>query len=550
MNARNIREVVSSFNNAPYDCILINGKWGIGKTYEILEGKKHHKHCKIISLFGLRDSSELFKRLFWQLLGDVNEINKGVESVLSFGKGIAACFGVDKIVDSIIGAIPNEKELVERYLKGIDTPHILIFDDIERISPDFNLHDFLGIVESLSQFDNLKIILVANLNEFTDGQQIIYDKYHEKIIDKVYTIDSFSKEIKWSDFGIEETFIIPFIDKHGLDNLRTLKKAQQFYQDVVANIGVEVTSVLHDALLNLCYAIVVETIDEKYFKTIQNEIANGKDAARYRFAIENFTYRIQCYYLYGTNYDKNLVEEVYKYYKTSQPMDKQIIENSQTVLKQWGKKPNYYKSDDELKIVIEQTLSEFDKSTTVAEAINKADTVLCLMEILDEETEGFVHSVKEKIWDLIKNEIKCSGETSFNMFSPHVDSEHLQKILKGISSELPKYLIDNCIVQILHNLRLQKYRCCNDYLEILRNCISRNEKESIVAAVKKLLVDEILPLKNIEDEQWRFVRNLCGLLKVYIPDQLKTFVDSSKEKHSDDKIFLHRINSIETGILN
>jgi len=33
-----------------------------------------------------------------------------------------------------------------------------------------------------------------------------------------------------------------------------------------------------------------------------------------------------------------------------------------------------------------------------------------LMEILDEETEGFVHSVKEKIWDLAKRtNLSCAS---------------------------------------------------------------------------------------------------------------------------------------------
>lgn len=73
MKANEINDFLDKFlnNKCPYNCILINGAWGIGKTYEIDEYFKRKKTKKIINitLFGMKNLESLYSELSFQSFG-------------------------------------------------------------------------------------------------------------------------------------------------------------------------------------------------------------------------------------------------------------------------------------------------------------------------------------------------------------------------------------------------------------------------------------------------------------------------------------------------
>lgn len=216
MDASKISELIGNIESSPYKCILIDGNWGIGKTYEVIRGKEKNTRAKMVSLFGIKNSNELYQKLFWQIVSDRSGFRTAVKSLLVLSKGVTTYYGVDKIAEKVLEAMPKESELIEKYLENNKEKQVLIFDDIERIGPQFELHDFLGIVERLIQKESVKIVLVANTNAFNEKQKKIYDTYCEKVIDKIYNIDSFSDNIVWKNMGINADFIEQFVNEHGL----------------------------------------------------------------------------------------------------------------------------------------------------------------------------------------------------------------------------------------------------------------------------------------------------------------------------------------------
>ena len=75
------------------------------------------------------------------------------------------------------------------------------------------------------------MILVANTKELHDDKEI-FEKYKEKVIDRVYQITERPEKINWRDLGIHGGFMTEFLSVHKVKNLRTLQKAQKFYDDV------------------------------------------------------------------------------------------------------------------------------------------------------------------------------------------------------------------------------------------------------------------------------------------------------------------------------
>lgn len=100
-------------------------------------------------------------------------------------------------------------------------------DDLERHKKGVNFEEALGIIENLKQFEQVKIILIAHSGEIRSEDKDIYDKFKEKVIDRIFEVTEHSNSIKWDRTG-EQEFIANFLSQHNVKNLRTLQKARCF----------------------------------------------------------------------------------------------------------------------------------------------------------------------------------------------------------------------------------------------------------------------------------------------------------------------------------
>ena len=75
-------------------------------------------------------------------------------------------------------------------------------------------------------------------------------------------------------YGIDGEFIDVFLMHHKAKNLRTLQKAQNFYNDVKQYcLKIENEQFMNEVKM-LCFAVVVEDVDKLYYKndSIEKEI--------------------------------------------------------------------------------------------------------------------------------------------------------------------------------------------------------------------------------------------------------------------------------------
>jgi len=148
--------------------IMLTGAWGIGKSYYIknnlvpfLEKSENGSHqCVVVSLYGLSSLSEISKSIYLEARLKNLGFNSGAGKrtlliAKTLIKGAASHFGIDLSAD--------EKALQELY-QSIDlSGKLLIIEDVERTRID--IRDILGYVNSLTEQDNVKVLLVTNEKE-------------------------------------------------------------------------------------------------------------------------------------------------------------------------------------------------------------------------------------------------------------------------------------------------------------------------------------------------------------------------------------------------
>lgn len=76
MQTDSITEIVKKYRESPYNCILINGIWGIGKTYAINQAFSENDYVCNISLFGLSDAQQIYHEILFSFVLNSRKVGK------------------------------------------------------------------------------------------------------------------------------------------------------------------------------------------------------------------------------------------------------------------------------------------------------------------------------------------------------------------------------------------------------------------------------------------------------------------------------------------
>lgn len=166
----NIVQAIDRFiNKHIYDyALLIDGKWGSGKTYFVTETliphiKEMGFDVNYLSLYGIRSTEEISQMLCFQAIKNKVPVleSKGgqiaVKVLSSVFKGGMNLAGVgDTNIEKAVELVPN-------YDKSV-----IIFDDIERCGCPIN--EVLGYINSFVEHSGASVIIVANEDEIGKWQ--------------------------------------------------------------------------------------------------------------------------------------------------------------------------------------------------------------------------------------------------------------------------------------------------------------------------------------------------------------------------------------------
>lgn len=166
--------------------LLLTGDWGSGKTYHI---KKY--------IFPLIEKTTDFSPIIVSLFGETDRNNIAQKVLFAYfdykGKNVNLGTGtIAKNIKNLSEAVPYIKNFVdvEKLILGTGEnvfrliPHdklFICFDDIERMSEEINVDDFLGIINDLVENKGCKVLLIAN----AEGSKIKNEMtFKEKTIEK------------------------------------------------------------------------------------------------------------------------------------------------------------------------------------------------------------------------------------------------------------------------------------------------------------------------------------------------------------------------------
>ena len=235
--------------------LLVNGKWGSGKTYYFknvlfpkLEAETKTQSV-IVSLYGATDKNSIANKVLFAYLD-----NKAGNGKLISSAAIAK--GVKNIAEAIpfLNKYADLKKLFRtsgedlfRFLPNKDL--LLCFDDLERMSDKISADDFMGLINELVENRSYKVVIIANQKKIAAGI-----KYKEKTIEKTIEFrndlanifDSILTQYENEDFtqymaGNKEFFLESLDSTHSdkavqerlgksFENIRTIKFAIEHFR--------------------------------------------------------------------------------------------------------------------------------------------------------------------------------------------------------------------------------------------------------------------------------------------------------------------------------
>lgn len=193
MNGKQIEsEVIRYLGDTNYRyAILIEGEWGCGKTYFVLDDlqtaiKKYEsahtkRNIRYISLYGCKSIEEIEENLYWSIIDE--QFYKKYEQIIRsenyFGKEKEKRQKGGRIITNMskkmVSSLMQRFEISSKSYEFISdflslNKNIFIFDDLERCSCPPN--DILGYINGLVEHEGAKVILIANEREIGTLAQV------------------------------------------------------------------------------------------------------------------------------------------------------------------------------------------------------------------------------------------------------------------------------------------------------------------------------------------------------------------------------------------
>ncbi len=163
MNTEGLNQYIYNYikEDKSKQAIMLNGEWGIGKSYYIKEElvnylKKNNIETIIVSVYGLRNIAELSKAIYFE--SRINKVIKKAEKATVIAKvilkGISSFYGINLSV--------SDKDIIKLFKKTNLKDTLIIIEDLERSNID--IYEVLGYVNDIIDEEG-KVLFVANEKE-------------------------------------------------------------------------------------------------------------------------------------------------------------------------------------------------------------------------------------------------------------------------------------------------------------------------------------------------------------------------------------------------
>lgn len=568
MIASEIPNVIESFvkKENPYHCILIDGSWGIGKSFQIDKALKKIPRSIDISLFGITTVDEILTQITLRVCTDTKKsiaIARKIPKISTLlGEiDIGPIASIGKLLNGAVSSQIILNTFLEKGKK--DQPLLIIFDDIERINGNLDMDLFLGIVETLLlKKENIKVLFVANLEQMQSDARKIWDEYSEKLVNRSYFVDELANEIEFFSSQEENETALAFLHQHGCKNLRTLQKAENFFLDVKFQINSGSSELLQnkdaiDSLRFACYATVLECTEKIYEREYQRQKdKTGKDnsTSKIIFEVENRSVesRVCFKYLFSDQLAAIFAPYLITYFEKGKFDSDGILSEYDKFMK--GEKPAYYMSDVEVRGRIEKIMSDLRERhyNGIFDFLKKADEVYIWSEVMNLGTSDIERMVSEEVPKEYEKLLSEKGKLDFTLNSicaDHMESSQMKSFLAGFRGKETEIYVEWLKKQFQNSLEnsdyTKIYQWLGDIAALFQKLHRQEESDSIVQFSKLFCNEWLLPTGSISENQYHCCQRSYAIAMTYFPEQYSAFLQEYETQHKESHMFLNRMKHIK-----
>ena len=418
MNVENLCKVFENFKEDKNRAILVDGPWGVGKTYQILQflkkdssNKKNESKIIYVTLFGKTTIDEIHTDIYSKL----HPIKNGAKKVVQIIPKVAPLFGTvgnivsnmefalntneqknDSVGKNIEKAVQDIKKLAdninvasdnEAVIKNSKNKTIVIFDDLERVnSKKMPFGDILGYINNLF-LQNIKVIVICNSKEIKDKAFI---SFKEKVFDREYRISSTNSQIIATYFGEYSHFLKDYILEEFNNNLRIALRVSNFYKEVIKQLTSYnkkyYEKISNETILFYCALVVTGCNSQKYV-----DAQNKSDAKKHLLFISSEDENIQniaqsiCNYLQSQNsathiFDSLIFGLLEGYYYNTYDRLVPLFAESKDLKDPFTQDPFCLSDEEKIKLFAEQFERIKSDSVIVGRRINNVIEAMCRYE--------------------------------------------------------------------------------------------------------------------------------------------------------------------------
>lgn len=571
MISSEIPNIVKSFakKENPYRCILIDGAWGIGKSFQIDKALKGIPCSISISLFGITTVDEIMTQLAVKICSGTGKCTTVVGQISKLPTilgdiDIAPISSIGKILETAVSPQIVLDTLIRKSKKN--QPLLIVFDDIERINSNLDMDLFLGIVETVllkKENENIKVLFVANLEQMQPDAKSTWDRYSEKLVNRSYFVNELANEIEFFSNQKENEAALAFLHQHGCKNLRTLQKAENFFLDVKYRIesGTSVLLQSESAIGSLhfaCYATVLECTEKIYEREYQRqkEEQAGKDnlTKNIFFELENGSVEKRvCYkYLFADELATIFAPYLIAYFEKGKFDLEGMLSAYGKFIK--GEKPVYYMSDTEVTEHIEKITLDLKEQhySGIFDLIKKADEVFLWSEVMDLGTSDIERMVSEEVPKEYEKLLSQKGKLDFTLSSicsATMQSSRMNSFLDDFREKEKEIYAEWLKKQFQNSLEdgdyTKVYQQLYDIATLFQELHRRGKPDIIVQFSKPFCNEWLLPIGSISEHQYYCCQKAYALGMTYFPEQYSEFLQKYEIQCAENHMFLDRMKYIK-----
>lgn len=561
MKANEIVKILKRFSASRYNKILIDGQWGIGKTKFVNNFFDIHPDTCYISLFGKKDIESVNEEIYLKLME--GSLKGGFKK--QFNKVTGKLKNINFSFNGFTLSIPLLRNICEQLIGELKRKNsfIIVFDDLERKHDKLEIKEILGLVDSLSNIEGIKIVLVANTNNFDDESKEIFFEYNEKSIDRTYRIKMYSDNAPVDILGTEKWFAIKNIASFfDFTNLRTFQKTEQFIEEVMKEIDDAkfTDKFTKDDIYRMCFATIIYNVEHNRKKVLLEKTREDEDGNEdvnvdyiwnyiLRRSMDNIYSKsillhIKQWFENGT-YDMNKINRIIK-----------SINKVENVI-------NYLSAAEEVTDAIQKwddNLNELTVEGSLDEIIQAVRYRMSLAEMLGDvfnfSNEKLLEDMRCNILNHVDIEKSVNDNELFTaMYAPQEQTIKIliQKLNEEIIYEYYNKLAEKIIESFNRDIFSEK-----KYLFVLKDSVHLITDEKIRENLKGKLVSNKfffpVPLGKVNQDQmdWCSLSNVLILhIKNYwqddqVFDRYQEFLENAKSNYHD-KMLDYRIELINRG---